>query len=154
MERVDKVIDFFLSKESMSPKKLQKMLYYAYAWTLALLNEDEDHLENKLFDGKFEAWVHGPVLQSVYVRYKAYGWNDIPQKADVKASDFSPEVKDVLEQVWDVYGGMNGNQLEAISHKEAPWKRARTDIPAYEASHNEISDREIFKFYNWQANRV
>ena len=53
MERVDKVIDFFLSKESMSPKKLQKMLYYAYAWTLALLNEDEDHLENKLFDGKF-----------------------------------------------------------------------------------------------------
>lgn len=30
MERVDKVIDFFLSKESMSPKKLQKMLYYAY----------------------------------------------------------------------------------------------------------------------------
>ena len=88
------------------------------------------------------------------MRYKAYGWNDIPQKADVKASDFSPEVKDVLEQVWDVYGGMNGNQLEAISHKEVPWKRARTDVPAYEASHNEISDREIFKFYNWQANRV
>ena len=66
MDRVSKVANFYLSKQSMSPKKLQKILYYAYAWTLALLNDDEEHLNNRLFDSKFEAWVHGPVLPEVF----------------------------------------------------------------------------------------
>ena len=153
MDGVDCVIDFFLAKEPMSPKKLQKMLYYAYAWTLTLLNDDENHLENKLFGDKFEAWVHGPVLPNVYEKYKEYGWNEIPKKTSTASVAFSPEVEDVLEQVWDVYGKMNGNQLESITHKEAPWIRARAGARAYEASHNEISDIEIFRFYNWQANR-
>lgn len=152
MDRVSKVANFYLSKQSMSPKKLQKILYYAYAWTLALLNDDEEHLNNRLFDSKFEAWVHGPVLPEVYVKYKDYGWNDIPEEELAQDNSFPKEVTDILEQVWDVYGGMSGNQLEAISHSEAPWGMARGDTPIYEASHNKISDVEIFKFYNWQAN--
>lgn len=151
METVEKVTNFFLEKEAMSPKKLQKLLYYAYAWTIALLNEDEGHLENRLFGEHFEAWIHGPVLPGVYVKYKEYGWNDIPQVKNEMACNFAPDVKDVLEQVWNVYGGMNGNQLEAISHKEVPWLRARAGIPAYEAGHKEISDIDIFQFYNSQA---
>ena len=69
MDRVSKVANFYLSKQSMSPKKLQKILYYAYAWTLALLNDDEEHLNNRLFDSKFEAWVHGPVNREIYNRF-------------------------------------------------------------------------------------
>ena len=153
MNNVKKVIDFFLTKDAMSPKKLQKLLYYAYSWTLALLNEDENHLDNRLFAEHFEAWVHGPVLPSVYVEYKEYGWSDIPKNEKNDNSSFQPDVLDILNQVWDVYGKMTGNQLEAISHKERPWLIARADIPAYEASHNEISDVEIFKFYNMQATK-
>ena len=154
MENVEKVIAFFLQKETISPKKLQKLLYYAYAWTLALLNEDEEHLDNRLFDECFEAWVHGPVLPDVYSKYKEYGWGNIPQDAITVASDSPPDVKDVLEQVWTVYGGMSGNQLEAISHQETPWQKARAGVPVYEPSHQKISDVEMFKFYNQQASAI
>lgn len=66
---------------------------------------------------------------------------------------FSTDVLDILHQVWDVYGGFTGNELEAISHKEDPWLQARGGIPAYEYSNAQISDRVIFNYYNEQASR-
>ena len=38
MYTVNNVSDFFLSKDTISPKKLQKLVYYAYAWYIALVN--------------------------------------------------------------------------------------------------------------------
>ena len=43
--------DAFLSIESMTHKKLQKLCYYAKAWYLALYDEN-------LVTEEFEAWVH------------------------------------------------------------------------------------------------
>ena len=70
---VFEVANFFLSKESMSPKKLQKLVYYAYAWTLAILNEDELNIDYTLFDEPLQAWVHGPVCPDLYYDHKCYG---------------------------------------------------------------------------------
>ena len=44
----DIIANWFLQKEAMSPKKLQKLVYYAYAWNLIV-----NHL--KLFDEPFKA---------------------------------------------------------------------------------------------------
>ena len=71
MFSVFSVADFFLARASMSPKKLQKLVYYAYAWTLALLNETIDDLHFRLFHNKIEAWVHGPVVPDLYQQYKS-----------------------------------------------------------------------------------
>ena len=152
MATVENVADFFLSKESMSPKKLQKLVYYAYAWSIALLNDDVDDLHFRLFDSRIEAWVHGPVVPELYQRYKSYGWNDIPKNDEFDTSVFETEVLDVLEQVWAAYGSLTGNQLEMISHNEKPWIVARNGAPAYESTTNVISDKEMFAFYNEQAN--
>ena len=151
MNNVYDVVNFFLSKSSMSPKKLQKLLYYAYAWSLALLNDDPSDLSNRLFDSPIEAWVHGPVIPEVYFEYKPYGWDNIPQIHNFDSSVFSEETLNILEQVWNVYGTLTGNQLEAISHKEEPWLKARKDIPAYAASTNKLSDSVIFEYFNQQA---
>ena len=40
-------------KNPITNKKLQKLVYYSQAWSLVLNNE-------KLFNEKIEAWVHGP----------------------------------------------------------------------------------------------
>lgn len=61
------------SVSEMTPKKLQKMLYYCYSWHLALTAENEDTeeiLSSRLFDATFEAWAHGPVIPEVYNAYK------------------------------------------------------------------------------------
>ena len=43
--------------------KLQKLLYYAQAWYLALRGQSPFHRG-------FQAWVHGPALPSQYKRFK------------------------------------------------------------------------------------
>ncbi|GGB41909.1 hypothetical protein GCM10011409_19320 [Lentibacillus populi] len=144
--QVQDVINWFLSKDSMSPKKLQKLLYYAYSWTLALQNEDVENLENKLFDNNFEAWVHGPVLPSVYHDFKTFGYHDIARLEDYKIK-FDEDIEDILNQVWDEYGDYNGNQLESITHQEEPWKKARGDCSPIERCNTLISDEDIFSYY-------
>ena len=152
MYTVDNIADFFLSKESISPKKLQKLVYYSYAWSIALLNDSPENIQFKLFESDVEAWVHGPVVPELYRKYKDFGWQEIPQVKDFDESIFASEILDILQQVWDVYGGFTGNQLEAISHKEMPWIEARKGVPVCMASSEIISDKNMFIYYNEQAN--
>lgn len=143
---LDDVVQWFLSKGSMSPKKLQKLLYYAYSWTLTLTNESIDDLRNKLFEENFEAWVHGPVIPEVYQRFKHYGYADIVLD-EVHNVKFDEDIENILNQVWDVYGGYSGNELESITHQEKPWLIARNGLPVLEPSRNKISDVDIFSYY-------
>ena len=145
------VADFFLSKESMSAKKLQRLVYYAYSWTLAFLNEKETELDNRLFPEKIEAWVHGPVVPVLYQELKHYGWDNIPKVTDFSASIFYDDELDLMEQVWIVYGAYTANELEMMSHMGTPWINARKDIPPFEPSSNIIDDKDIFRFFNEQA---
>lgn len=49
--------------ETLSHLKLQKLVYYAQVWSLALFDKP-------LFDEDFEAWTYGPALPSLYQRFK------------------------------------------------------------------------------------
>lgn len=143
---------WFLSKQSMSPKKLQKLLYYAYSWGLVFLNEDPDNLDNKLFNAQFQAWVHGPVIPEIYSEYKTYGFRDIPKKEFGFGGNLvlDSEVEDVLNQVFDAYGEFSGNQLENLTHSEEPWQEARKGCLPMDPSTNVIDDRIVYNYYNRQ----
>jgi uncharacterized phage-associated protein len=140
------VVNWFLAKESMTPKKLQKILYYAYSWTLTMENDDVSELENRLFNEKFEAWVHGPVLREVYDRFREYGYQEIP-KYDGPLTTFSEDIEEVLEDVWEDYGHYTGNELESITHQEDPWINARDGYSALERCNVELTDEDIFNYY-------
>lgn len=143
------VANWMLNKQSMSPKKLQKMVYYVYAWTLTLLNESSDKLNNRLFDEPIEAWVHGPVVPSLYHKYSQYGYDNI-DKVD-HCIKFPEDVEDVLNQVLDVYGSYNANQLESITHQESPWINARQGLLPLEGGNRPIKDKDIFDYYIQQS---
>lgn len=147
MYTVYDVANWFLSNlANITNKKLQKLVYYAYAWYLVFNNENSDHIECRFFDNKFEAWIHGAVYPELYAMYKQYGSGTIPPyNGDLPA--FSEDELDVLKQVVEVYGGYTGNDLESICHQESPWKIARKDLPLYEPSHELISDKAIFDCY-------
>ena len=127
-------------------KKLQKLVYYTYAWFIALNNESKDNIENRFFEARFEAWVHGAVCPDLYDKYKKHGSKTIPCQKSTGAS-FSADELDVLEQVRDVYDKYNGNELESICHQESPWINARAGLQPYEPSHNVISDADIYECY-------
>lgn len=151
MHKVYDVANWFLSNVSnVTNKKLQKLVYYAYAWFLVFYNETAQNIEVKFFDARFEAWVHGAVCPDLYDRYKEYGSSDI-ERYNGELPDFSEDELDVLIQVRDVYGDFNGNELEYICHQEEPWKKARKGLSAYEPSNIQIKDEDIFEYY---SNRI
>lgn len=140
------VAKYFLAKDSISPKKLQKLLYFAYAWWLYLNSEDADHI-NVLFKERPQAWIHGPVFKVIYDEYKINGWHKIPKfNGEIKIKD--SELIKFLEKIRDKYGSYDADELEAATHCEDPWRKARNGASLYEATDAEMDDIEIFKYYD------
>lgn len=139
MESIYDVANFFLSKEAMTHKKLQKLCYFAQAWYLA-------NYGKPLVPNRFEAWVHGPVSPDLYSKYRGWGWEMIPQsKEPIFFEDDS--IPQFLNQVYDVYGGYEADQLERITHMEEPWKKARNGCSVSMYSRNPISLAEMRDYY-------
>lgn len=133
------VTDWFLSKESMTPKKLQKLSYYFEAWGNALYHT------SLINDTHFEAWANGPVSPELYSKYREYEWTLVPEK-EANNSKFNKDALELLESVWVTYGDRSANELEALTHKEEPWRAAREGLDDEEPSNNVI-DPEIMKRY-------
>jgi uncharacterized phage-associated protein len=129
-------------KRPISNKKLQKLVYYAQAWSLALNGK-------KLFNDPIEAWVHGPAVRSVYVAYKKFGFSPIAE--EVAANDIkniSGKTKSLLDDVWGVYGKLDAQYLEMLSHSEKPWQEAREGLQNYENSEKEITPKAMKSYFS------
>lgn len=133
------VAEWFLAKGKMTHKKLQKLCYYAQAWCYALNNY---RLENT----DYEAWVHGPVSRVLWERFKSFGYDTIIFNGQAKEI-FDPEDIRILEDVWDTYGKMTGNALEALAHRELPWIEARRGYGPEESCTVVISPSTMASFY-------
>lgn len=110
--------------------KLQKLLFYAQGWFLALQ-------DRPLFDERIEAWPHGPVVPPIYGVFKKWGWSPIAE--DVVLIEFSKEVKAHLDEVMKVFGGFTAYTLEQMTHNEKPWIDARGSLLPDEPSTSVIS---------------
>ncbi len=138
-----KVADFLLTEcrergDVITNLKLQKLLYYAQAWYLALNNKP-------LFEEDFEAWVHGPALPSQYRRFKKFEWKPIVKEiSSVKIDD---AVAKHLTEVVDVFGVETAAALEMMTHHETPWKDARRGLSSDQPSQAVISKKSMASFY-------
>ncbi|MEX2805050.1 Panacea domain-containing protein [Streptococcus sp. H31] len=154
-KKLEAVIKYIIDVKrvtDVTPKKLQKLLYYVQSWHLALTaeNDNEDELTSSLmFPADFEAWVHGPVIPEVYTYFKDYRGTNIDH------SGFEINYEKILnkdelssiDEVIEIYGNFDGNQLETLSHNEYPWQEARKGLKPLESSHKTISTKTIFRFY-------
>lgn len=125
--------------KAITNKKLQKLLYYAQAWYLALKNRP-------LFRDDIQAWVHGPAIPSIYHKYRNFGYEAIIEDIDTKELG-SLMKDDLLAEVWKVYGKLDTEYLEALTHNEMPWQKAREGLNAGDASTSVISREDMKEFY-------
>jgi uncharacterized phage-associated protein len=104
------------SDTEVSNMKLQKLVYIAYGYYLAITGD-------RLFADKIEAWDFGPVIPSLYHELKKYGARKVtdPIPADSEIEEGTAEMK-ILENVWLSYKKFNALQLSEMTHKEGtPW---------------------------------
>lgn len=80
---------------------------------------------NDLFEDKFCAWAHGPVVPSIYHKYKGYGYDTIDTVHLENDNIFTEDAIKIIEMIWDVYGKYDGKFLEALTHAEHPWREVR-----------------------------
>lgn len=129
--------DAFLSISAMTPKKLQKLCYYAKVWYLALYDDN-------IVEEGFEAWVHGPVNPELYTQYKKYGFDMIPK---LSTTDIPEEFRNFALKVYNTYGDLSGDELEDLTHSEMPWKNARGELKPWEGSKILISEEDMKTYY-------
>ena len=76
--------------DGVSNLKLQKLLYYAQAWNLAIHSK-------LLFNDPIQAWVHGPVVPSVWHEFRKWSWQ--PIGGPILIPKISKKVERHLEEV-------------------------------------------------------
>ncbi len=145
---ITNLVEWFVQKESMSHKKIQKLCYYAQAWSQTL--EQVDIVEGI----EFEAWVHGPVNREIWDMCKGFGWRDITITQDTLEQSkeecdvvFNESQKKILNLVWETYGEFTADSLEARTHEEEPWKEQRQGKRTFEPSNAKISRETMREYY-------
>lgn len=118
-----------VSGKSITPMKIQKLVYMASGWHMALTNG------KSLINEQVEAWKYGPVIPSLYDEFKQFG-NDVITKSATEidtngttlslivpqVSNDDSYVKGLLDKVWEVYGAYTPYQLSNMTHQQGtPW---------------------------------
>jgi uncharacterized phage-associated protein len=103
------------AQNPLTPMQVLKLVYIAHGWMLGLYGRP-------LIDESVEAWQYGPVIPSLYHRYKKYGSRFINDGPSQQPSGFSGAERRVLDQVWSGYGHRSGVALSSLTHQPGtPW---------------------------------
>ena len=124
------VAKYILSKIKCTQLKLQKLVYLCFADYLCDTGK-------QLFTDKIYAFKYGPVVDTVYKRYKEYGYKPIeedstnidsknifemPAKSRILFAEDGTDKIISIEKTLKKYGELTASQLVDLTHKEnAPW---------------------------------
>lgn len=126
------IANFFIdkgcqTKNLVDPMKLQKLVYFAHGWCLAIYGRP-------LIDERIEAWTYGPVVPSLYHAIKHNGSAPLESPIALRPSVFDDkpprvdhddnETVELLERIWEVYGKHSSLSLSQMSHDpEGAWHK-------------------------------
>lgn len=136
-ENVDELVAYLYTKvDSLSPLKLQKGLYFLYAYYSAMYDkvvegegEIDYDLPKELFPATFEAWNYGPVIREVYqnrkdgeIKYKNLAKQFNEQEKFV--TDSAKEVKSFIDDLFAQIYKASDFSLVDRSHADKAWEDA------------------------------
>ncbi len=140
MANVFDVAKYILTKKGkLSTMKLQKLCYYAQAWSLVW--DDEP-----LFDEEFEAWANGPVCRELFLKTKGNFYVTADDE-DGNLSNIKDNQKETIDIVLNYYGDKDAQWLSQLSHMEDPWNEARKGIPSGIGSDKIITKDSMAVYY-------
>lgn len=138
------IADYFLSLvdedsgDFISNLKLQKLVYYAQGFSLAI------H-DRPLFGDTIEAWALGPVIPELYRKYKDHGANSIPVPTELNMSKFDEDTTNLLNEVYAVFGQYSAWKLSEMTHREPPW------VDAVGKPDNTITHESLKSYFETQT---
>jgi len=149
------IAKYILTKIPCTHLKLEKLVYLCYA----------DYLcteKKKLFDDKIYAYKLGPVIESVYKKYKKSRRDlveddkktedetkkKLPIRSRIIASEEGLKKILSIDKSLEKYGKYSASQLVDMTHRNStPWTKAGAGTEQYQ----EISDELILKFHKYES---
>lgn len=125
----------------VSAMKLQKLMFYAQAWSLVWEEEP-------LFQDDFQAWANGPVLAGLYQRHRGMFKVESSLFADGDSAKLTDEGRANIDKVLVFYGDKTAQWLSNLTHQENPWVHARGETAVGEASSAVIEKSAIHEYYS------
>lgn len=146
------VAKYILCKVKCTHLKLEKLVYLCYADYLCNYNKE-------LYKDKIYAYKYGPVVKSVYEKYKGYGYKELekddeevlfdeiyemPSRSRIMFAEGGIEKINSIDETIKKYGMFSAGGLVDITHnKNTPWA-----ISGRGENMNEIISNEIIKRYH------
>lgn len=124
----------------MATMKLQKLVYYCQAWSLAW-----DGLP--LFEEDFQAWANGPVCPELFETYRGNFWLADNFYDNYNQHCFTDTEKETMNAVLDGYADKEPQWLSELTHKERPWRETRRGIKPGEFCNKKISKDLMQEYY-------
>ena len=124
----------------MSTMKLQKLCYYAQAWSLVW--DDAP-----LFDEDFEAWANGPICVVLFQKYKGRFDLTAEDILDGDSARLSDAQKETVNAVLEHYGPRDAQYLSRLTHMEDPWIEARNGYAPGERCNVIITKDSMAMYY-------
>lgn len=125
-------------KKSLPVMKLQKLVYYSQAWSLVWD-------ECPVFENRIEAWINGPVVPDLYGLHRGrYQVSRLPKGSKKR---LSKDQRETVDAVLKAYGKLSSWQLVQLTHREDPWKNARTGLGPRQRGSQEITLDAMAEYY-------
>lgn len=139
MATVFDVAAYILEKKGeMTAWKLQKLVYYAQAWSLVWD-------QRPLFAERIEAWANGPVCPDLYLVHR--GQFIVKSVAAGKLDALDDVARETIDAVIAFYGDWHPQVLSDLTHAERPWREARGDLPPGARCQTEITHATMAEYY-------
>ncbi|MCF8031375.1 MAG: DUF4065 domain-containing protein [Desulfohalobiaceae bacterium] len=114
--------------------KLQKLVYYSQAWSLALEQEP-------LFEEPIEAWADGPIVRNLMQSQREQSHvSSIPQGDPGR---LTADQKGTIDAVIVYYGQKSTQWLEEMTNAEDPWRMAREQPSSNKPPNSKRSGKTI-----------
>ncbi len=107
----------------MNQMKLQKLVYIAHGWNLAINRAP-------LVSGRIEAWDGGPVMRIIWNHLRDFGYNAVnflmgTGPSEPFTANLTPGEMAIITHVWNKYGQFTGLELSEMTHKSGtPWSNS------------------------------
>lgn len=122
--------------KTISNLKLQKVLYFVQAEFLVSTGEP-------CFKDTIEAWDFGPVVPTVYHKYKVYGSAQIPARWVEQRDFITYKDKIIIDDIVNECSKYSAAQLTEITQCQSPWLDSYTN----NSKIRDISNKSIRDFF-------
>ncbi len=143
------------NKRDISPIKLQKSLYFLFAFWGQYIGKSRqrnsnvecelDGFSENLYDETIQAWTYGPVLPQVYTLGKEGALNaNIPENY-LEDTEHNMVIKEFIDYLLPQLFDISDFGLVDLSHQDNCWRNHYNSMEEYH--NNEIPKREIIDEY-------